>query len=64
MDFFFISLISFLNFVFVISHTAYNKLVFSRSIPVYIKPFQYLDWLPWAYEILNINQWKNVDDIG
>lgn len=37
---------------------------FSRSIPVYIKPFQYLDWLPWAYEILNINQWKNVDDIG
>eukprot|EP00057_Strongylocentrotus_purpuratus_P014913 XP_011669387.1 PREDICTED: protein white [Strongylocentrotus purpuratus] len=33
------------------------------SIPVYIKPFQYLDWLPWAYEILNINQWKNVDDI-
>ena len=40
------------------------QLVLSRSIPVYIKPLQYLDWLPWAFEILNINQWKNVDDIG
>nr|XP_054757300.1 protein white-like [Lytechinus pictus] len=34
-----------------------------RSIPIYIQPILYIDWLPWSYEILNVNQWEHVDHI-
>ena len=29
-----------------------------------MKPIEYISWFKYAYEILIVNQWKNVDYIG
>ncbi|XP_071483719.1 protein white-like [Diadema antillarum] len=35
-----------------------------RSIATYLLPILYIDWVPWSYELLNINQWVHVKSIA
>ncbi|XP_071485394.1 protein white-like [Diadema antillarum] len=34
-----------------------------NSIPQYLDPILYINWLPWGYEMMSINQWRGVNDI-
>lgn len=40
-----------------------NDLI-NRSMPRYLAPILAINWLPWGYELLSINQWKGVSGIG
>eukprot|EP00057_Strongylocentrotus_purpuratus_P023303 XP_011677777.1 PREDICTED: protein white-like [Strongylocentrotus purpuratus] len=31
------------------------------SIPRYLDPLMYINWLPWGYEMLSINQWRGIE---